>query len=213
MAQTLETIRWWKRSEGADGDAAGVRLETVWLNHVGIVAVMSLKGSKPPNDDETKQSVAALLRVVADAARQLRRSGPLLGILVPTDAAADDFDKKVTRLARDQEWHRGDFILRYAPNHADAEDMAEEVLFPFERVRELQIAVDKGEQVYFDALRERLGTSGASEHAKELLNAVIGGREAAAASIEAFQKDALAMITERAEAAVARKEEEADNDE
>jgi len=211
--EKLDAVRWWsKNEEKVNGDAAGVRLETVWLNHVGIVAQMSVnrRGNGSPISDEGERAIAALLRLVSDAARQLRRSGPLLGIVVPKVQDPAGFEEHVERLARNQEWHRGDFIIRYAENDGKAKQLAVKVLFPFDRVQGVRIAMDAGEDAYFAALRERLGTEGASDEAKRLMRAVIEGPEAATNAIKAFRNEVFDAISEAAAKGIDSDSEEAE---
>lgn len=200
---------WWQRvPDEKRGDRAGIRLLKVWLNHVGIVALIEAQEI----DDDTQRRLAALLRVVSDAARQVRRSGPLLGIVVPQNSEDSlALREKVSRLAFNQEWHRGDFVLRYAQTYDEAQSFMQMVLQPFLDVRP-PIAMDQAEQVYFHALNERLGTEGMSALTKALLETVIAGENDARRAIDAFREEALGSITEAVKAAKAEQKNQEDED-
>lgn len=210
MNETFESsVLWWERPgllSERDG-AAGVRLQKVWLNSVGIVALIEVRRL----DEEAQQSLAALMRMVSDSARQVRRSGPLLGIVVPEDPALD-LEDDILRLSRNQEWHRGDFVLRYESVEDNAKKFMRQVLGPFGGVS--PIAVDQEEQVYFRGLKEHLEIKGIPEHAKGVFEAVAEhqSRERASEAINALRDVAISVIEQAAQVAMAQQPREVDEE-
>lgn len=117
---------WWERKR-AEGDAplqegeqtaAIPRLERAWVSPAGVVAELSIEVvGYSAFEEPAIDRIAALLRLVGDTASQVQMAGPVVGLLRQRSARKQDTGgtkklvSRLSRLAGDQDWHRGDFVL------------------------------------------------------------------------------------------------------
>ncbi len=95
----------------------GVRLVAVWGSPVGFVAALQVSQAS----DEARVAIGRFLRLVGDAASQVGRAAPVVGVVV---SSAGLHGGELTTWAADQDWHRGDFLLW--PEVVDAPDVETE---------------------------------------------------------------------------------------
>ena len=109
----MQTPRTWVAStEAASGRIGCLRVTRVEVGLVDGIAFVEFPDA-PRAEAEPPEELAALLRAVGDLAGQLGRPVPVIGIL--------SIDEEIVRRwASNQDWHRGDFVLR--PNSAVSTD-------------------------------------------------------------------------------------------
>jgi hypothetical protein len=113
----------------------GIALGRVWVSDAGIIAELVIqKADLELLVESRKESIARILRLVADCAAQVGRRAPVGAVFV-FEGQPQGMRSNLRQLSEDQEWHRGDFFVHETCFHSDEEASAAVVtlLAPFTR--------------------------------------------------------------------------------
>jgi hypothetical protein len=148
-------------------------VKSIYFNDIAcgvLLAIKSDKQTQERSEEPLEKKIARGLRVILQQLWASNLARPLVAVYYMETNS--DQDSVLDPISWDQEWHRGDFVLRKAPNELEAYRLLETLLMDrIEGLEEEDLAVKIGHEDIETILRKRqryLATLESSEAKIEL---------------------------------------------